>query len=139
MKPTNSAATRPDHDNERLRTRPLRLPLAHVAAAIKVTVPTLRTYGRRWRLVEMKLVEMKAEPTSVVLRAEVPVLVFTDDLVATLRAAPDGCRLDIASASRIGQGDFGENRRHILQLLAALQAQLGSAIAPRSVSRSMIR
>jgi hypothetical protein len=127
MKPTNSAATRPDHDDERLRTRHLRLPLAHVAAAVKVALPALRTYGRRWRLVEMK-----AEPDSVVLRAEVPVLVFTDDLVATLRAAPDGCRLNIASASRIGQGDFGENRRHILQLLSALQSQLGSALSESS-------
>ncbi len=120
MKPTNSAATRPDHEDVQLRTRYLRLPLAHVAAAIKVAVPTLRTYGRRWRFVEMK-----AEPAVVVLRAQVPVLVFTDDLVATLRAAPDGCRLDVASASRVGRGDFGENRRHILQLLAALHTQLG--------------
>lgn len=129
MKPTNSAATRPDHDDERLRTRHLRLPLAHVAAAIKVTVPTLRTYGRRWRLVEMKAEPATAEAASVVLRVQVPVLVFTDDLVATLRAAPDGCRLDVASASRVGRGDLGENRRHILQLLAALHTQLGSALA----------
>lgn len=120
MKPTNVATTWPDHDEPRLRTRRYQLPLAHVAAAVKVAVPALRTYGRRWRFVAMQ-----AEPEHIVLRAEVPVLLFTDDLTVTLRAAPGGCLLDVHSASRVGRGDFGENRRHILQLLAALEKCLG--------------
>jgi uncharacterized protein (DUF1499 family) len=34
-------------------------------------------------------------------------------------------RVDCRSASRIGNGDFGENRRHALQFLAALDEKLG--------------
>ena len=115
LNPTNFAATHPDHPDARLRTRRYRCTLDEARAAVEEVIPQLVTYGRHWRVV-------RAEADEV--RAAVPVLVFTDDVTVTLRAADNGVILDARSASRVGRGDFGENRRHLRQLLTALDARL---------------
>lgn len=58
------------------------------------------------------------------LHAPFKVLLFTDDL--DLRVAPHGrgAVLHVRSASRIGKGDFGVNRRRVQALLDALDAQV---------------
>jgi uncharacterized protein (DUF1499 family) len=117
--PTNFAATRPDHSDPQLRTRAYRVGPAEAASAVEEIVPQLRTYGRTWRV----------QPSSnardvVVITCEVPVLFFMDDLNVTIHAQGENTRLNVESRSRIGRGDFGENRRHIRQLLNALDARL---------------
>jgi uncharacterized protein (DUF1499 family) len=45
---------------------------------------------------------------------------FTDDIVVRVRAAPNGSRIDVRSASRIGKSDVGVNARRIRAFLAAV-------------------
>jgi uncharacterized protein (DUF1499 family) len=48
---------------------------------------------------------------------------FTDDVIIRMVAGP--CtRLGARSDSRVGKGDFGENRRHIAQFPTALDGCL---------------
>jgi uncharacterized protein (DUF1499 family) len=55
-------------------------------------------------------------------RAEVPVLFYIDDLEVRVQPDPTGAywRVDATSRSRVGKSDLGENRRHVVQLLNAL-------------------
>ncbi|HEX8551231.1 MAG TPA: DUF1499 domain-containing protein [Abditibacteriaceae bacterium] len=113
LEPTNICQTRPDHAEVALRTRIYKASEAAVRAAALAAIKEQKTYLRSWKVVA-------SEPD---IHIEVPVLVFTDDLFLTLQAQESGTRVDIRSASRVGRGDFGENRRHVLQLLHTLDAQ----------------
>lgn len=72
----------------------------------------------------MKSVALVSNPGHDTLHAEVPVLTFTDDLTVTLSSNNKETTVNVRSASRVGKGDFGENRRHIIQLLTALDQRL---------------
>jgi hypothetical protein len=137
LNPTNVAETRADHDDPRLRTRRYRRPLSEVRAAVAETIPTLKTYGRRWKEVQVhegltpvnlggqhRAANEGIEKVKRIMRAEVPVLIFKDDLTVTLRTEKDETIVDVRSASRVGRSDLGENRRHIIQLLYAVDAKL---------------
>ena len=131
MNPGNIAETRPNHPDPGLRTRRYRQSLQQTSDAVVAMIPTLKTYGRRWRrVVKNKPLERNeplggaGEQEEIVEQAEVPVLLFTDDLVVIMRVDAREVTVDVRSASRVGRGDFGENRRHILQLLRALDEQL---------------
>jgi uncharacterized protein (DUF1499 family) len=120
-KPTTFSQTDPDHEESLLRTRHYKHSRDRVSRLASEILPTLRTYGRKWRLVETK-----AASQTTILNSEVPVLVFTDDLVVTIQDAPDeSCLLDVKSSARVGRGDFGENRLHVLQFLQAIDSKLG--------------
>ncbi len=90
---------------------------------IKNLLSKQTTYGRDWRVVDSKI-----ENNSAVIKAEVPVVIFTDDLKISLTFEPledsdsgkNEIVLNIYSASRVGNSDFGENRRHIKQILRGL-------------------
>jgi uncharacterized protein (DUF1499 family) len=45
---------------------------------------------------------------------------FKDDIVIRVTAAPEGSRVDVRSASRLGQGDAGTNARRVRQYLRRL-------------------
>lgn len=47
---------------------------------------------------------------------------FTDDIVIRIRAEGEGARVDIRSASRIGQGDLGTNARRVRAFMKALKS-----------------
>lgn len=47
---------------------------------------------------------------------------FTDDVVVRVTAAPNGSRIDVRSASRVGQSDLGVNARRIRFFLALLSS-----------------
>lgn len=47
---------------------------------------------------------------------------FVDDIRLTVTPTADGVRVDAASRSRFGVGDLGQNRRNILELWRAIQA-----------------
>jgi uncharacterized protein (DUF1499 family) len=47
---------------------------------------------------------------------------FTDDVHVRLEAVTGGTRVHARSRSRVGKGDFGQNRRNLLELLRALRA-----------------
>lgn len=115
LNPTNVTQTQPDHADARLRTRHYRCSLQTAREAVLATIPLLQSYGAAWRVVSSE---------GNVVQAEVPVLIFTDDLVVTMNAKQGGVVLDVRSAARMGKSDLGENRRHVLQLLAALDEKL---------------
>lgn len=116
--PTNRAQTSPDASDADLRTRVYSVPLDEVAAQVRAL--HLSTYGRGWKMVPG---DARGE---IVFR--VPVIVFSDVLTVSLQPQSEGkTRVDVESHSLVGQGDFGENRRHVRQLLRALDAVLPRA------------
>jgi hypothetical protein len=123
--PGNVAQTRPDHPEPALRTRryPRTIDSAALRRALEETIPRLSTYGRSWRLAGTTPAADASGGFTV--RAEVPVLLYVDDLVVQVRPDPTGAYwlVDVTSRSRVGQSDLGENRRHIKQLLTALEGR----------------
>ncbi len=115
LNPTNVAET--SETSETLQTRHYKTDLQNFVAETEKIIPTLSTYGKSWRVVESK-----TENNAATIKAEVPVLFFTDDLVinANFNEEKNETTINIRSASRVGKSDLGENRRHILQILAAL-------------------
>jgi uncharacterized protein (DUF1499 family) len=118
--PTNIADTAPNHAEEKLRTRRYQADLKTFAAETEKIVPTISSWGSNWKYVGTETGE-----TSVIIKAEVPVVVFTDDLQikAERDSAGGGIIVDVHSNSRVGKSDFGENRRHVLRILEALDAK----------------
>jgi uncharacterized protein (DUF1499 family) len=110
--PGNVAQTATNHADPKLRTRRYQVSQQDIAPKIEQLVPTLRTYGRAWKV---KSSRTQNNITTVV--CEVPVLFFTDDLIVTIRGEKDASVIDAHSSSRVGKSDMGENRRHVLQLL----------------------
>jgi hypothetical protein len=105
------AARHPGNTAQIQRHDPRRL--TEVRQALLATIPQLRTYGRFWKL---------SGATSHTISADVPVLIFTDDLTVMLREEDNGVLVDVKSHSCVGKSDLGENQRHIAQLLNALEA-----------------
>jgi uncharacterized protein (DUF1499 family) len=129
LNPTNFAETRPDHSDPQLRTRIYRAAPDEVASAVREIAPQLRTYGRSWRVTPV-LSGLRAigSRDAITVTCEVPVLFFTDDLKVTIREQNKGAQVDVESRSRVGRGDFGENRRHIIQLLHAIDARMDNQL-----------
>ena len=115
LNPTNVAET--SETSEILPTRHYKTDLQNFVAETEKIIPTISTYGQSWRVMESK-----TENNSATIKVEVPVLFFTDDL--EIKANPDKEKNEITvnlrSASRVGKSDLGENQRHILQFLNAL-------------------
>jgi uncharacterized protein (DUF1499 family) len=118
--PDNIAETAPDGGKKNLKTRVYQTDSETAAKAMRAIIPTLSTYGSSWKLVG----ESDSAEKGKVIKAEVPVVVFTDDLEVYIKQTPDGVSIDAKSNSRVGKSDFGENARHIRQLLAALDEKL---------------
>jgi uncharacterized protein (DUF1499 family) len=121
--PTNVAKTAPDAEPA-LKTRIYNAPFDKVENVARKVALSQRTYGKSWTMPYTG----RADDTmsTKTLDVEVPVLIFTDDLSVTLEVVEEGTKVDVRSASRIGKGDFGENRRHIIQFLSALDAEMGN-------------
>ena len=116
--PTNIADTAPDHAETALRTRHYRTDLKTFRTETEKIIPALSTWGRNW-----KFISAEENETALTINAEVPVVVFTDDLKIKAEKAADGITVNVHSNSRVGKSDFGENRRHLLQILEALDAR----------------
>lgn len=120
--PDNVAQTGPSHPEPALRTR--RYPRtgnpAAFRRAIEEKIPGLSTYGRSWRLVRTTPAADGSGGFTV--RAEVPVLLYTDDLEVRVQPDQTGAYwlVNVHSQSRVGKSDLGENRRHVVQLLRSL-------------------
>jgi hypothetical protein len=134
--PINVAETNLTTEDLPLRTRIYRVKGGHAEAKkiVEQIVPTLTTYQSAWRIVshdnnpKAKL-EAKNVGKESFVKAEVPVVFFTDDLQIRLSegSTPDEVVVDVKSASRVGKSDFWENRRHIVQLLTALDEKFGAS------------
>ena len=121
--PANVAETSAEHADAALRARRYRVDLKTFAAEAERIVPTLSTWGANWKHAATEIDESSAR-----VRAEVPVVVFTDDLeisAAADRSAAGFIVVNVRSNSRVGKSDFGENRRHVLKILGALDEKFG--------------
>lgn len=115
LNPTNVAET--SESNETLKTRHYKTDLQNFVAETEKIIPTLSTYSKNWHVVESK-----TENNSVTIKAEVPVLIFIDDLEIKANSDEEKGEIvvNVHSISRVGKSDLGENKRHILQLLYVL-------------------
>jgi uncharacterized protein (DUF1499 family) len=94
---------------------PLTVPLGPdaVPALVKKAVATLS----HWRVESVAPGELK-------LTRRTRLIGFVDDVTVTIKPAGPGAMLHAASKSRVGIGDFGQNRRNILELWDAIRANL---------------
>ncbi len=119
--PDNVAETAPDGGAKDLKTRVYKTDPANAAKIALETIPTLSSWGSNWKLTENKI-----ENDTAIVKAEVPVVFFTDDLEVKIKQTTGGVTVDVRSNSRVGKSDFGENRRHVVQILEALDKKFGS-------------
>ena len=127
--PGNVAETRTNHEDEKLRTRIYDADLPTVLETVKQIIPTISTYGKNW-----KLSDSETENDAAIVKAEVPVVVFVDDLTITMQKNAGKTTVNVRSNSRIGKSDFGENRRHVLQILDALDEKFAADASANSES-----
>ncbi len=114
--PDNIAETAPDGGKKNLKTRNYKTDSATAERTVKEVVPTLSTWGGKWKIAGESVSAEKGK----IIKTEVPVVVFTDDLEVYLKENGGGVTVDVKSNSRVGRSDFGENARHVNQLLNAL-------------------
>ena len=115
MNPNNIAETSVDAKEEALRPRKYKTDLPNFIGETEKIIAVQTTYLKSW-----KLISSSTAGTTASIKTEVPVVVFTDDLEIKAETQNDEVLVNIRSNSRVGQSDFGENRRHVLQILEAL-------------------
>ncbi|MGI8884651.1 MAG: DUF1499 domain-containing protein [Pyrinomonadaceae bacterium] len=118
--PDNIAETAPDGGRKNLKTRIYQTDPATAVKTVKEIIPTLSSYGGNWKIVG----ESESAEKGKIIKAEIQVVVFTDDLEVYLKETEKGVSIDAKSNSRVGKSDLGENARHINQLLKALDEKL---------------
>jgi uncharacterized protein (DUF1499 family) len=126
LNPTNSAETSPDQRDESLRTRryTVKLNLQQMRQTVEQIVPELTTWGGNWKLAEKQDTDSKENKE--IIRVYVPVVFFIDDLQIEMKQEGDQAIVNVRSNSRVGKSDLGENRRHLLQILAKLDDTFGN-------------
>jgi len=62
--------------------------------------------------------------------AETPIFRFRDDVAVRIESSPEGTRVDMRSASRLGEHDLGQNARRIRAFMADLDAILRPETPP---------
>ena len=107
---TNIADTTTQPQFAELRTRFYNAPPDKIVAA---TAALIATRPGKWDLVSSDAARGEV-------RATCKVLNFTDDVAVLARREGDRTRVDVHSNSRVGKGDFGENRRHVAWILEGL-------------------
>jgi uncharacterized protein (DUF1499 family) len=108
----NVAATDESARDPRLHPRLLPLPLEPAAEALARAVAALP----RWRVVARQGPVISATRTTRLFR-------FVDDVLVLLEPADGGTQVRARSASRVGRGDLGQNRRNLAELWRALGAE----------------
>ncbi len=122
----NDAATTFDNPIVNLRPHRYDLPPQEIYDAALKAVQSQRTYGQPWVIT---FAEYMPDQKLGRIVAEVPVLWFVDDISITIQPTGEQAtdyRVDVYSASRVGEADFGENGRHIVQFFRALDKNLAN-------------
>ena len=110
---TNFAATSVSPEFPELKTRFYQASTNQVFSASVAAIQQLSDWT----------ITRQSEGSGVIL-AEKKVVIFVDDVAVKVRDDRGQTRVDVLSKSRIGKGDFGENRRHVAQFLKALDREL---------------
>lgn len=127
--PTNVAETAPDASETTLQTRryPIQGDLKQMRYAVEKIIPNIPTsiWGGKWQLATPN--ESDSAENLEIVRAEIPVLFFTDELRVELKQEGNEVVVNARSNSRVGKSDLGENRRHLLQIVEALDEEFQAA------------
>lgn len=120
--PDNVARTTPGGGQKGLKTRIYKTELDTAKNTVVETIPTLTSYGSNWKIVSETDLEKL-----VTVKAEIPVLVFTDDLEVKIKQTEKvgEVQIDVNAQSRVGKSDFGENARSVRKILSALDKKFG--------------
>ena len=111
----NTYATSIDAAEPELRPRVYRKPAPEVLAAVQAAIGAIP----RWAVVGIneKDGQIHATRTTGLFR-------FVDDISISVLAANGNVTVNVYSKSRIGKGDFGQNRRNILEFMKQLDARI---------------
>jgi len=99
-----------------------------------VSVPPLEAYDaalavitkRKWRIVDVRPPQTGRREGRIEAVARTPLMGFRDDIVVRVRAAEDGARIDMRSASRYGKHDFGANASRLRSLSSDIDDVAGA-------------
>jgi uncharacterized protein (DUF1499 family) len=99
-----------------------------------VSVPPIEAYDaalavitkRKWRIVDLRPPQTGRREGRIEAVARTPIMGFRDDIVVRVRAAEDGARIDMRSASRYGQHDFGANASRLRSLSSDIDDVAGA-------------
>lgn len=109
-------STRNWHDTDEPGADPgpldLPLPPAEALARVESAIRGLP----RWRVETID-----ATAGTIIATRRTRIFRFTDDITIRLEPTATGTRVHARSKSRVGKGDFGQNRRNVLELFAALR------------------
>lgn len=124
--PGNVVETSADAPDTNFRTRHYQVNFDTFVDETKKIIPTLTTYGQNWKVVGGEDVD-KSQSDSAAINVEVPVVFFIDDLKISAVKKPltNEIEVNVRSGSRVGKSDLGENKRHVRQLLDALDEKFG--------------
>lgn len=109
----NRAATKPDHPDPALRTRFFYTPPELLLAAVR----NLPESHENFKIAEV------SDMTVTALR-KTQVIGFVDDIKIEILKHPHGSLMNVVSASKVGIGDLGQNKRNILELYQAVGVEL---------------
>ncbi|MEZ5855933.1 MAG: DUF1499 domain-containing protein [Hyphomicrobiaceae bacterium] len=87
---------------------------------------TLR--GLRWRVVALKEPRGTGRPGIYEAVDRTLILGFSDDVAVRIDGNERSARVDVRSASRYGQHDFGRNAQRVRRLLKAFEARLAATV-----------
>ena len=110
-----------------------------------VSVPPLEAYDaalavikkRKWIIVDERAPQTGRREGRIAAVAHTPIMGFRDDIVVRVRAAEDGARIDMRSASRYGRHDFGTNAARLRSLSNDIDDAAGAEKAkPKPLPKS---
>jgi uncharacterized protein (DUF1499 family) len=81
---------------------------------------------RKWRIVDVRPPQTGRREGRIEAVARTPIMGFRDDIVVRVRAAEDGARIDMRSASRYGVHDFGANASRLRSLSSDIDDLAGA-------------
>jgi uncharacterized protein (DUF1499 family) len=81
---------------------------------------------RKWQIINERAPQAGRREGLIEAVARTPIMGFRDDVVIRIRPVPGGSRLDVRSASRYGQHDFGTNAARIRSLTDDIDEVLGN-------------
>jgi uncharacterized protein (DUF1499 family) len=84
---------------------------------------------RKWHIVDARPPAANGRDGDIEAVARTPIMGFRDDVVVRVRAAKEGARVDVRSASRYGTSDFGTNARRVAALLNDIDDAMSDALS----------
>jgi uncharacterized protein (DUF1499 family) len=86
---------------------------------------------RKWQVVDARLPAPGRREAVIEAVARTPIMGFRDDVVIRVSPAGAGSRVDLRSASRVGNHDFGTNASRVRALIEDIDDAVNSAPVPR--------